>query len=702
MSAGDPKNFKYFSHSRASASQVSGCANSEEVLRQPDELILDSRFWSAILAREERGKRMGRERFLISAALVLDREEGCARLDGRPLRLGAKAIAVLDALMSEPGRLLPKERLFDLAWPDQAVSDSVLTTAIKEVRQALNDNARQPEWIATEHGRGYRYLQDVTPSAVDPGLRALPASPAPGEAPAKVTALQWPLVLAALGVLVIIAGLMVGSLVSSDREAGASQDSVQTKSVIVLPFETFDDEIAHILARGLNEEILTTLTRTPDIQVAGASIVRRVLESGADGDNAGKAAGFGHILHGVVRISDDRIRVTVRLTQTQSGLEIWSNRFDHSTDDVIALQEDIAVQIVRALDSVMDPDRLRAMAQIGTRSVEAYQAYRAGKDLVADAVTTSNPDLMRKARESYARAVAADPEFARAHWEFAYMELMTANTIYSDPASQAWGDDARERYIDHVEAAIRAAPNDTDRLLYRAAREVADLRYRESVRLLERYLAERPRDMDIWYNLLEQARIAQRDDLVDTAIRQLLKLGRQRGFYPVIGSNYMDHDAELALQYAEDGMKAMPDYTALQFQAHRAFLIASRPEEARKLLTRIQTGRLPVSVRLGAEIRQLCAEGQTDQAQDLARELLDNESVPIVAKWSSALTAGLTDEAYELLIPLERSENLLPLSQFLIYSEFDAGRFPELVAAMARADIDRGSPIRPIYSCRID
>ena len=139
---------------------------------------------------------MGRERFLISAALVLDREERCARLDGRPLRLGAKAIAVLDALMSEPGRLLPKERLFDLAWPEQAVSDSVLTTAIKEVRQALNDNARQPEWIATEHGRGYRYLQDVTPSAVDPGLRALPSSPVQGEVPAKVTTLQWPLVLA--------------------------------------------------------------------------------------------------------------------------------------------------------------------------------------------------------------------------------------------------------------------------------------------------------------------------------------------------------------------------------------------------------------------------------------------------------------------------------------------------------------------------
>lgn len=144
---------------------------------------------------------MSSERFFISDALVLDREDGAARLDGQPLRLGVKAIAVLEALMSQPGRLLSKEKLFELAWPDQAVSDSVLTTAIKELRQALHDNARQPEWIATEHGRGYRFLKDVVPSATDPGFKLTPPPTSGSVEPADKKRRRWPLVITALALV---------------------------------------------------------------------------------------------------------------------------------------------------------------------------------------------------------------------------------------------------------------------------------------------------------------------------------------------------------------------------------------------------------------------------------------------------------------------------------------------------------------------
>ncbi len=646
------------------------------------------------------GQDMSSERFFISDALVLDREDGAARLDGQPLRLGVKAIAVLEALMSQPGRLLSKEKLFELAWPDQAVSDSVLTTAIKELRQALHDNARQPEWIATEHGRGYRFLKDVVPSATDPGFKLTPPPTSGSVEPADKKRRRWPLVITALA-LVGLAVFAILRFQPDDRvPANDAEGAVLAKAVVVLPFEAHGEDDATRLASVLNEEIVTALTRTPDIHVAGPSIVNRVLESGSGGDEEGKAAGFTHILHGTVREDDDRIRVTVRLTSTETGREIWSNRFDHSTEDIIALQEDVAFQIARALNSVMDPKRLRAMTQIGTRSVEAYQAYRKGKDLVANAVTTSNPKLMDEGYESYQKALSFDPNFARAYWESANLELMTANTIYVEPDSWVWSGNARNRYIEHVEAAIETSPDEVDRTLYTAARELADLRYLESVRLLRRYLEDRPNDMDGWHSLLEQARIAGRYDLVNQAIEQLIILGQRAGFYPVIGSNYMDHNPELALRFARESMEVAPDFTALQFQAHRAFLIAERPDEARALLERMQAGRLPEPVRVGAQIRQLCADGETEEARALAQQLLDNEDMPIVVRWSSALTAGLDAEAYELLLPLDRPENLLPLAKFLMYSEFDSTRFPELSAALARAGIEREPARLPVYACQ--
>lgn len=642
---------------------------------------------------------MSSERFFVSDGLVLDREDACARLNGEELRLGAKALCILEALMSEPGRLVTKERLFEFAWPGQAVSDSVLTTAIKELRQAIGDKARQPEWIETAHGRGYRFLRDVSPSASDPGRKRLP-EPADTETPPSPGRLdtRLRLALAGLAATVLAVVLIATATLRQPPAPETQQVSVQTQSVVVLPFEALDEE-AERLARGLNAEILTTLTRTPDIQVAGSSVVNRVLDAGANADAEGRAAGFGHILQGVVRTDEQRIRVTTRLTDTATGRDIWSNRFDHPADDVIALQEDVAFQIARALDSVMDPQRLRAMAQIGTRSVEAYRAYRDGVELMTRAVTNSNPSLMDEARASYEEALRLDPNFARAHWRSAYMEFMTANTIYTSGGSGAWGEDARLKYIGHVEAAINAAPNETDRLLYRAAREVADLNYRQSVRLLERYLDERPRDTDVWYNILEHARIAERHDILERAILQLIELSKQGGYYPVIGSNYMDQNPELALLYARESMEHAPDYTALQFQAHRAFLIAGHQDEARNLLARMEAGQLPEPVRIGARIRQLCADGEAEEARNLARQLLANEQMPVVVRWSSAVTAGLEEDGYALLEPLDHAGNLLPLSQFLIYSEFDASRFAALSAALARAGIERDHTQRPVYAC---
>ena len=61
------------------------------------------------------------------------------------MEVGAKALALLDELMCNAGTLVGKDRLFDVAWPDQAVSDAVLTTAIREMRRALEENARTPE-----------------------------------------------------------------------------------------------------------------------------------------------------------------------------------------------------------------------------------------------------------------------------------------------------------------------------------------------------------------------------------------------------------------------------------------------------------------------------------------------------------------------------------------------------------------------------
>jgi DNA-binding winged helix-turn-helix (wHTH) protein/predicted ATPase len=82
------------------------------------------------------------------------------------VRIGHKALLVLEQLVSRPGQLVTKDDLLSTAWSNIAVSDAVLTTVVREIRRALGDKARVPRFIETVHGRGYRFIGQVTETAI--------------------------------------------------------------------------------------------------------------------------------------------------------------------------------------------------------------------------------------------------------------------------------------------------------------------------------------------------------------------------------------------------------------------------------------------------------------------------------------------------------------------------------------------------------
>src|SRR5262245_57540959 len=108
----------------------------------------------------------------------------------KSVRLGNKALAVLQRLVSQPGELVTKDDLLSVAWPDTAVCEAVLTTAMRELRRALGDHARVPRFIETVHGRGYRFIASVTETSVP----ALPGKPtaAPGTEANTITQFSHP------------------------------------------------------------------------------------------------------------------------------------------------------------------------------------------------------------------------------------------------------------------------------------------------------------------------------------------------------------------------------------------------------------------------------------------------------------------------------------------------------------------------------
>jgi DNA-binding winged helix-turn-helix (wHTH) protein/tetratricopeptide (TPR) repeat protein len=116
-------------------------------------------------------------RIFRSGALEIDLAAEEVRLDGVTVGLRGRSFDVLKLLVSRAPDLVSKAEILDTVWADTPITESVLTTAIKEIRQALNDPARESAYIETRYGRGYRFIAPVAASPADSVSPDLPRTP---------------------------------------------------------------------------------------------------------------------------------------------------------------------------------------------------------------------------------------------------------------------------------------------------------------------------------------------------------------------------------------------------------------------------------------------------------------------------------------------------------------------------------------------
>jgi DNA-binding winged helix-turn-helix (wHTH) protein len=95
-------------------------------------------------------------------SLTLDTESRALFREGRPVAISPKAFKLLQVLLEGRPRAIPKAELHQRLWPDTTVSDVNLPTLIAEIRNAIGDGARSPEFIRTVYGYGYAFHGPAT------------------------------------------------------------------------------------------------------------------------------------------------------------------------------------------------------------------------------------------------------------------------------------------------------------------------------------------------------------------------------------------------------------------------------------------------------------------------------------------------------------------------------------------------------------
>jgi TolB-like protein len=262
-----------------------------------------------------------------------------------------------------------------------------------------------------------------------------------------------------------------GNSEATTSVAASSAVVLEDKSVAVLPFVAMssgtDDEY---FADGLTEEILNSLAQLPELLVTARTSAFSFKGQDVPIQEIAKALGVQHVVEGSVRRSGDRLRVTAQLIRAEDGFHLWSENYDSSSTDTIAVQENIAEQIAAALDVVLDEKKRAAMREAGLRDVEAFTLYQKGIEVYERAHGEIETIIgLRQANKYFEQVIELVPNFAQVYIDHSDLFIhMLSDDASGLHLSAVTGEEIAQAYpaaIADYTAAGRYAQSDDMRLM---------------------------------------------------------------------------------------------------------------------------------------------------------------------------------------------------------------------------------------------
>lgn len=254
------------------------------------------------------------------------------------------------------------------------------------------------------------------------------------------------------------------------------------RSIAVLPFVNMSgDPENEYFSDGIAEEILNLLTKLPQLLVASRTSSFKYKGERIDIPDIASAMGVNTILEGSVRRAGDRVRITAQLIEVDTDSHLWSETYDRELKDVFAIQDDIARSIVSALEVKLTPKDRRAIQNVATSDVQAYDYYLRGRKYFYEFTRRQ----FHNANRMFVKAIEADPNYALAYAGMA--------DVYS--LLYQWADSSRENIAKADAASIKAITLDPDLAEAHTARGTAlaiNNRHEEAERAFENAILLNP------------------------------------------------------------------------------------------------------------------------------------------------------------------------------------------------------------------
>jgi len=299
---------------------------------------------------------------------------------GVPVRLEPQVLTLIIYLVKNRDCMVAKNALAEAVWHGMPVSDASISSRIRSARQAMDDDGSRQTVIQTVHGRGFRFVAQVTETRDE----------TPNETRLDHT---------------------------------AQSADLSRPSVAVLPFRPLGamPDLA-ILAEAIPHEIIQALSRMRWLSVIARGSSFRFRGPETDLDLVGTALGVGYVVSGLIEIRDATVVVIIELASTTRGEVIWGDRLTSPLAGIEDLRQRIVAKVVAALDLQVPQHEARIAGLGGSDQMDAWASYHLG----LSQLYRFTPDANLKAKHFFERAVTLDPRFARAHAGLSFTSFLDA------------------------------------------------------------------------------------------------------------------------------------------------------------------------------------------------------------------------------------------------------------------------------------
>jgi TolB-like protein/Flp pilus assembly protein TadD len=256
--------------------------------------------------------------------------------------------------------------------------------------------------------------------------------------------------LATAGAVLVIAAVAIGAWLYQHAQFSGQFE----RSIAVLPFDNLsgDKEDAY-LAEGIQDEILTRLSKIGDLKVISRTSTQHYKSKSQNLREIARQLGVAHVLEGSVQKSAGTVRVNVQLIKAVNDSHVWADTVDRPLTDILSLESEVAITVADQLRAKLTSEEAQSIAAKPTDDPEAYDAYLRG---LAYTLRSGGfePANVIPAQQYLKEAVRIDPKFALG-WSLLSSVDSAGYVTASLPRTTALRDEAGNA----AETALRLQPN---------------------------------------------------------------------------------------------------------------------------------------------------------------------------------------------------------------------------------------------------